>query len=203
MVLWSTQPRQIGTVNLPLSVTVCSLALDEGCVLLRTNLLLVARENRRCPRRRLASGARTAVCILVSAPPSATWCPRRRLPPLPRSYPPCDAAQPQCSWSAARAWPGTVTRRCTWRCCRCWRASSGRRCRATTATSWRSPSRSPWRPRRERAGVPGAVAECDGQPAGHCHGLAVCAGAGYNSVVVTEGKIDFIVAHGKLERAED
>jgi hypothetical protein len=30
----------------------------------------------------------------------------------------------------------------------------------------------------ERAGVPGAVARCDGQPAGHRHGLAVHAGTG-------------------------
>jgi hypothetical protein len=53
LILWSTQSCQIGTVSLPPSVTVCSLTLDEGCVLLCTNLPLAARENRWCPRRRL------------------------------------------------------------------------------------------------------------------------------------------------------
>jgi hypothetical protein len=60
---------------------------------------------------------------------------------------------------------------------------------------------------QERAGVPGAVAGCDGQPAGHRRGLAVRAGAG---LVTTASwsqqrgtKLTFTVIHGRLHRAED
>jgi hypothetical protein len=51
LVFWSSQPRQIGTVNAPRFINVCFVALRAGCVSLRTNLPpsrssnVLAREN--------------------------------------------------------------------------------------------------------------------------------------------------------------